>query len=202
LSVLHTTRAPPPPTSISHHELSTSEFWERKRRERAAAAVPPKSVIQVLTASMDAAKREAEAEKVRVPPHAEERVPLYNGVVLFPERVQRARLHALLTRILGVEGAWRFSAAARSREENEKGATRKSDKGSHAFLVCASDEVDVAALGIALWRIRMWEGGGWRRSSVDLDEEEEQEEWWPWVEIRARNGSSNTINLQVNPQDE
>ncbi|KAJ6539201.1 hypothetical protein B0H19DRAFT_1177675 [Mycena capillaripes] len=186
LSVLHPTRTPPPPSSVvSHVGLSTSEFWERTRRDRAAASAPATTLIQNLVPS----ENTTQVNEVRVPPHAEERVPLYNGVVLFPRRVQRARLHALLTRILGVEGAWRFSAAAGSGSEAGDGvAARKGDnKASHAFLVCASDEVDVAALGIALWRIRMWEGGGWRVRSVDaVEEEEEGEERWPWVEeIRA-----------------
>ncbi|KAJ6509958.1 hypothetical protein C8R47DRAFT_1314593 [Mycena vitilis] len=180
LSVLHPTRAPPPPPSVSTHiEASPSEFWAGVRRERAAAEAPAASFIQNLTPS-----KEAEVTEVRVPPHAEDRVPLYNGVALFPGRVQRARLHSLLTRILGVEGAWRFSAGSGEEGGNagnrDGDAMRKGDnKGSHAFLLCSSDEVDVVALGIALWRIRMWEGGGWR---LDGEEEEEEGEHWPWVE--------------------
>ncbi|KAJ7179847.1 hypothetical protein C8R43DRAFT_1117196 [Mycena crocata] len=120
-------------------------------------------------------------------PHAPARVPLYNGVALFPGRGQRARVHGLLTRLLGVEAAWRFSAGATDREakdsagDDRKPAARKGDnKGSHAFLICASDELDVGALCIALWRVRMWEGGGWRLRSED----DEYKEEWPWAEER------------------
>ncbi|KAF7352945.1 hypothetical protein MVEN_01261900 [Mycena venus] len=177
LSVLHPTRVrgAAPATDISYIEpLSDAEFWKRTREERAAAEQPAASIIQTLSKNFADGTEENVESETRVQPHAEERVPLYNGVALFPGRVQRARLHTLLTRILGVEGRSRFSAATRHMQEEEgeedggpgtktKRARGKGDnKGSHAFLVCASDEVDVAALGIALWRIRMWEGGGWR----------------------------------------
>ncbi|KAJ7699933.1 hypothetical protein B0H17DRAFT_926096 [Mycena rosella] len=127
----------------------------------------------------------SQGEKRRAP-HAEQRVPLYNGVPLFPGRVQRAKLHALLTRILGVEGAWRFSAGSSSAPKggDQRAAGKGDNKGSHAFLIRASDEVDVAPLGVALWRLRMWEGGGFRTrsaSGVVLGEEGEEERW-PWVE--------------------
>ncbi|KAJ7781397.1 hypothetical protein B0H16DRAFT_1299588 [Mycena metata] len=152
-----------------------------------ARPTPPLSVLHPVDSTA-----EEEGEEVRVQPHAEERVPLYNGVVLFPGRIQRAKLHALLTKILSLEGASRFSAgAAGAHGENANGETgnerltvRKGDnKGSHAFLVYASTEVDMVPLAIALWRVRMWEGGGWR---TDNDEKEE----WPWVqEVRIRSRS-------------
>ncbi|KAF7301401.1 hypothetical protein MIND_00705300 [Mycena indigotica] len=83
------------------------------------------------------------------PPLAVEQVPLFNSVALFPGRTHRAKLYELFTEILGLQGKSRSSA---------KMTTNKGDnKASHAFLLCSSDEVDVGALGIALWRIRMWE---------------------------------------------
>ncbi|KAJ6516073.1 hypothetical protein C8R45DRAFT_1087196 [Mycena sanguinolenta] len=189
LSVLHPTRVRDtrPLTTISEMKpLSDAKFWEETRQKRAAANETHSSVSTIFGSptSEDSPVHKANEQGPRVPPHAEEKVPLYNGVALFPGRVQRAQLHTLLTRILGVESRWRFSAAAVGPKEDGKTqtATGKGDsKGSHAFLVCASDEVDVAGLGIALWRLRMWEGGGWRMRSLN-EAEEETEERWPWVE--------------------
>ncbi|KAF8211313.1 hypothetical protein K438DRAFT_1928723 [Mycena galopus ATCC 62051] len=184
LSVLHPVRVrtTPTPSAISETELpSDAEFWEQTRQRRAEAKdTRNASILQLLADAKNG--DEGQGEDVRVPPHAEERVPLYNGVTLFPGRLQRARLHKLLTRILGVEGRWRFSAAAgASNEEPKISAEGKGDnKGSHAFLLCASDEVDVAALAIALWRMRMWEGGGWGMRSL-YEAEEKEEEQWPWA---------------------
>ncbi|KAJ7086742.1 hypothetical protein C8R44DRAFT_991583 [Mycena epipterygia] len=179
--VLHPTHAPRAVTPIAEHEeLPAAAYWEQVRRTRAAkdVSVSLRSLIPLPDMSEEPEKKEEDASEpgLGVAPHAEERVPLYNGAALFPGRVQRARLHALLTRILSVEGAWRFSAGARSRETTESKSNgknqRKGDnKGSHAFLVCGSDEVDVGALGVALWRVRMWEGGGWDSRGE-----------WPWVE--------------------
>lgn len=194
LSVLHPTRVRPSatatPSAVSYVKpLSDLEFWEQTRQKRTAAERD--ATASIFDAIGDAVSRHASAEEEgdegddRVPPHTEERVPLYNGVALFPGRVQRARLHTLLTRILGVEARWRFSAASQEEDGKDTSTGRargKGDnKGSHAFLVCASDEVDIAALGIALWRIRMWEGGGWRMRSL-TEPEGDKEERWPWVE--------------------
>ncbi|KAJ6599212.1 hypothetical protein DFH09DRAFT_1356307 [Mycena vulgaris] len=185
LCVLHRTVVPSaPPSPISEGlSISSEDYWEKKLRERERAAAARVSLFPGPLGRDSGSGASSEIDLVRVAPHAEERVPLYNGVALFPGRVQRARLYALLTRILGVEGAWRFSAGARSRPGADPRAARKGDhKGSHAFLVCASDEVDMAALGVALWRVRMWEGGGWRTRFENGDVIEEDEERWPWVE--------------------
>jgi len=116
-------------------------------------------------------------------------IPLYNGVVMFPDRKQRAALHGLLTRVLGVErrvrDAWRWKAKKgqeggeqkdqegdkqswTSRWEYSSTESRKNrEKPSHAFLICEREDpdraVDIAKVGVALWRIRMWEGIGWGR---------------------------------------
>ncbi|KAJ6629142.1 hypothetical protein B0H10DRAFT_2428536 [Mycena sp. CBHHK59/15] len=129
--------------------------------------------------------------EVEVPPHAEVKVPLYNGVALFPSAVQRAKLHELLTRLLGVERNSRYSAGAVGKHQREKEEVKdkgdrqvKGDnKGSHAFLICSSHEADVGGIGVALWRIRMWEGGGWKKRSRDMEDGEGEEEW-PWIQRR------------------
>ncbi|KAJ7507568.1 hypothetical protein B0H11DRAFT_130366 [Mycena galericulata] len=192
LCVLHPTRAPPtraPPvvTPISQIELPMAVYWKDRLRERAAAVPGSFFIPDQDHPFASTAVEEDEVDEAHTTPHAAERVPLYNGVTLFPGRVQRARLYGLLTRILGVEGAWRFSANSRSagHKESGKGKGRGDSKGSHAFLACPSHEVDVAALGIALWRVRMWEGGGLRTRSAHTSQVEEREEddWEePWVE--------------------
>ncbi|KAJ7228805.1 hypothetical protein GGX14DRAFT_509584 [Mycena pura] len=131
-----------------------------------SAAQPTKFSCEA-SVSRSTTASEAPLRDANVNHHSREQIPLYNGVALFPGRIQRAKLHTLLTRILGVEAAWRFSDSARSQEavhadhsqKADKGEQRKGDnKGSHAFLICGSNEVDVAPLGVALWRVRMWEG--------------------------------------------
>ena len=98
------------------------------------------------------------------------RVPVYNGVPLFPSRMQRAALLAALAEVLRAESAARGRGknGAGTTEENhstEEGVQRaKGDqKASHAFLVCSDEETllrgDTVPLAIALWRIRIWEQG-------------------------------------------
>ncbi|KAG5643776.1 hypothetical protein DXG03_009655 [Asterophora parasitica] len=107
----------------------------------------------------------------------EAHVPLYNGVALFPKKPQRAALHALLTRLLGIERASRHSRLSQTVE----GGAGVGGRASHAFVLCGDKETvlrgDVAAVAIALWRVRMfedegddvaalWEGaGGWERTA-------------------------------------
>lgn len=98
-------------------------------------------------------------------------VPLYHGVSLFPMRSQRAALHARLTRLLLVERRARYREHGRQEslkpQDGEPGDrwVRGDQKASHAFLLCSDEKTarraDVAAVAIALWRIRMWEGAGW-----------------------------------------
>ncbi|KAH9939889.1 hypothetical protein B0H21DRAFT_28383 [Amylocystis lapponica] len=106
-------------------------------------------------------------------------VPLYNSLTLFPSRPHRAALHAGLLRLLDVERRARFAEGARLAATNGQiSRTHQSDevsagkspwvrgdnKGSHAFLVCSDADTvlraDTVPLAIALWRLRMWEGGG------------------------------------------
>ncbi|KAK1236689.1 hypothetical protein PQX77_000045 [Marasmius sp. AFHP31] len=87
---------------------------------------------------------------------ATHQVPIYHGVPMFPDRTQRAVLHKLLLQILNVERRARFGRTKHSDSE---------EKPSHAFVLLADKNTiqhgDVAALAIALWRIRMFEGSGW-----------------------------------------
>ena len=122
----------------------------------------PLSILHPTTAS--------KAESDSTLPQA--RIPLYNGVSLFPARPQRAALYDLLIRLLDIE------KRSRNRTSSTPDSPRTADvvndwdkKGSHAFLLCSDAEVsrraDVAAVGIALWRVRMFEGCGWDDASED-----------------------------------
>ncbi|KAF8631237.1 hypothetical protein AX15_002566 [Amanita polypyramis BW_CC] len=90
--------------------------------------------------------------------------PLYNGLALFPNRHQRATLYSLLLRILAIER--RSHQPAIETEENKVGRERAHGdaKHSHVFLLSSNGNLirrgDVSAAAIALWRIRMYQGGG------------------------------------------
>lgn len=116
------------------------------------------------------------------------KVPLYNGLSMFPSRRQRAALHAFLIRLLNFERQARFGERARSTvalatrnsQNNVSGDQAKSklakklprprgdEKGSHAFLLFSDAatllRADTVPLAIALWRVRMWEDAGWEGS--------------------------------------
>ena len=91
-------------------------------------------------------------------PHA--CVPHYNGVTMFPSPPHRAMLHKSLTELLDVERHFRGTMRTTNREE--LGRAKGDAKGSHAFLLVSNAQTvkraDTAALAIALWRLRMWEG--------------------------------------------
>lgn len=93
------------------------------------------------------------------------RVPLYNGLTVFPSPPHRAAFHKSLAELLDVERHFRGARlASEMRATNKEGLERtKGDaKGSHAFLLLSNEQTvrraDTAALAIALWRLRMWEG--------------------------------------------
>ncbi|KAJ3848838.1 hypothetical protein EV368DRAFT_76020 [Lentinula lateritia] len=79
--------------------------------------------------------------------HSHSRVPLYNGVTLFPDPTQRAALLDLLRSILAIE------RKARARNQD--------NRASHAFLLYSDAHTaltaDMAGVGLALWRIPMFE---------------------------------------------
>ena len=88
-------------------------------------------------------------------------IPFYNSLTLFPKKSQRAALYQRLTRLLMVERRARYV----SNTPQLKAIGDKKEKASHAFLLCSDEttamRTDMAALAIALWRVRMWEGAGW-----------------------------------------
>jgi hypothetical protein len=90
-------------------------------------------------------------------------VPFYNGLTAFPHAPQRAALHELLTRLLSLERKRSQHGFKPTRESS--GDSHAKAKHSHAFLLCSDQENvkrgDVAAVAIALWRLRMFESGGW-----------------------------------------
>ncbi|TFK29275.1 hypothetical protein FA15DRAFT_395327 [Coprinopsis marcescibilis] len=91
------------------------------------------------------------------------RVPLYNGLTAFPYASQRAALYDLLLELLTLEhGRTNRWMPRRSITDSDR-LINPGD--SHAFLLCADSQNvkrgDMAAVAIALWRLRMFEGGGW-----------------------------------------
>lgn len=107
------------------------------------------------------------------------KIPLYNGVSLFPSRTQRAALYTRLNSLLAIERRARYREHGRSNsdqpsEDREDDPWARGDKkASHAFLLCADEKsvkrADMAAVAIALWRIRMWEGAGWEDRGGESD---------------------------------
>ncbi|KAH9045175.1 hypothetical protein EDB85DRAFT_2070079 [Lactarius pseudohatsudake] len=96
------------------------------------------------------------------------KVPLYNGVSLFPSRTQRAALHEWLCKLLMIErrARWRQHGPASTSElDISRSANRLA---SPAFLLLSGAgtvlRADTVPLAIALWRLRMWEDdGSWER---------------------------------------
>ncbi|CAK5275711.1 unnamed protein product [Mycena citricolor] len=184
LSVLHPSADPVqnriPTHEIVTHESSTDTYWEQERERRAGiearakrAALPAiDSLIETMESIKPAPPSSLQIEEqgeIDVQPHAEEQIPLYNGIALFPDRAQRAYAHKLLTRILTLESTRRGLQP----DLRPKKKSRREIKSSHAFLLCADPPVDAAALGVALWRLRMWESGG--------DKIGDHLERWPWT---------------------
>ena len=99
------------------------------------------------------------------------KVPLYNGVALFPSRPQRAAFHERLCKLLMVERRARrrqHGPIPTSESGGDRPVTRHpKDVGSPAFLLRSGPETvlraDTVPLAIALWRLRMWEGDSWER---------------------------------------
>ncbi|KAI6047309.1 hypothetical protein EDC04DRAFT_610212 [Pisolithus marmoratus] len=103
------------------------------------------------------------------------RVPLYNGLTMFPSAPQRSMLHKALCKVLDAERRSRLGQSSADSDSNrQRKSTPNSKRGSHAFLFISNERTvqraDSAALAVALWRLRMWEGdayqnlvcsGGW-----------------------------------------
>ncbi|KAF5393935.1 hypothetical protein D9757_000161 [Collybiopsis confluens] len=100
--------------------------------------------------------------------HSQHRVPLYNGVSLFSNPEQRAMLRSLLNRILVLEAQARRRGLVRSRSD-EFGVDEADQRASHAYVLMSSEQTaltaDLAAVGVALWRIPMFEGMGWEEKT-------------------------------------
>ncbi|KAF8138616.1 hypothetical protein EV363DRAFT_1580372, partial [Boletus edulis] len=129
--------------------------------------LPPLSSLHYVSVPKDASEQGSD-HSLEVPfstflPNA--RVPLYNGLTMFPSAPHRAAFHKLLTELLDVERHFHgtrptWEARTTSREEFKR--AKGDAKGSHAFLFMSNEQTvrraDTAALAIALWRLRMWEG--------------------------------------------
>ncbi|KAF8264944.1 hypothetical protein EI94DRAFT_1779442 [Lactarius quietus] len=96
------------------------------------------------------------------------KVPLYNGVSLFPSKTQRAALHEWLCKLLTIERRARWRQRRPAELENSQSvAHNPSGPASPAFLLLSGAETvlraDTVPLAIALWRLRMWEDGSCER---------------------------------------
>lgn len=132
--------------------------------------LPPVSTLHLTapkTSPLDAAVRTVQY----LPPA---KVPLYNGVSLFPSRRQRAALYDALNRVLAVErkARWRGYRTEHDTEGSEAKTdkwARGDQKASHAYVLFSDHRTitraDSVPLAIALWRIRLWEGEGWQPNS-------------------------------------
>lgn len=105
---------------------------------------------------------ETEDEPPLVP---DARVPLYNAASFFPFKVQRAALHEGLNKLLALERPKPPPEVGRPSD----GERNSDSKASHAYLLSSNAQsvlrADTVPLAIALWRVRMWEGGGWAHTS-------------------------------------
>ncbi|KAJ3917465.1 hypothetical protein F5877DRAFT_44579 [Lentinula edodes] len=101
--------------------------------------------------------------------HSHSRVPLYNGVTLFPDPTQRAALLDLLCGILAIERKARVRNQGRAIAPGEilssEANQASNSPSSHAFLLYSDAHTaltaDMAGVGLALWRIPLFEGMGW-----------------------------------------
>lgn len=108
------------------------------------------------------------------------KVPLYNGVSLFPSRTQRAALYEGLCKLLMIERRARHRASTSELGDNRSvvDADRELPRtpalvvprgrlASPAFLLRSGAKTvlraDTVPLAVALWRLRMWEDGSWER---------------------------------------
>jgi hypothetical protein len=115
------------------------------------------------------------------------KVPLYNGLTLFPSRSQRAAFHRLLCQLLSIEARAGCSPDQGSSSSSDVSGERDTKRGkgdeksSHAFLLCSSADTvlrgDAVGAAIALLRVRMWEGTGWHEGT-------EQNGGWLWEAYR------------------
>ncbi|KAL4241579.1 hypothetical protein ABKN59_000344 [Abortiporus biennis] len=97
------------------------------------------------------------------PPMIPAKIPLYNGVALFPSRFQRAALHKALNKLLTVERVARFRELRELKSTSTQPSAGETghSKASHAYLIFSDENTilraDTVPLAISLWRLRMWE---------------------------------------------
>lgn len=90
-------------------------------------------------------------------------VPVYNCLTAFPHPSQRAALRALLVRVLKLEQhRERLHKSPRLPPVESPSFSTDGSELSDAFVLCSDQENlrrgDAAAVAIALWRLRMFEG--------------------------------------------
>ena len=144
--------------------------------ERDAPTPPPKRPLPPMSVLLPTSPLRTHENDARELPDlvSSPRVPLYNGVPLFPTRPTRAALHKQLCELLTVEARARYCRARAAGTDEEgckeaKNNTQERAKGdqkaSHAFLLCSSADTvaraDVVPLAVALWRLRVWSGEQW-----------------------------------------
>ncbi|KDQ08223.1 hypothetical protein BOTBODRAFT_569844 [Botryobasidium botryosum FD-172 SS1] len=99
-------------------------------------------------------------------------LPVYNGVSLFPSAGDRSNFREGLSRMLRIERKARRhdrKSALNSFSDTDGGG--QNDKASYTYALYSDEHtskmVDVVPLAIALWRVRLWEGGAWSDSGSE-----------------------------------
>ncbi|KIK65415.1 hypothetical protein GYMLUDRAFT_219430 [Collybiopsis luxurians FD-317 M1] len=96
---------------------------------------------------------------------SQSRVPFYNGVYLFPNPEQRAMLRSLLNRILAISRRQNLKKSNSAIPGGEDDDSEVDKHASHAYVLMSDERTaltaDMAGVGVALWRIPMFEGMGW-----------------------------------------
>lgn len=109
--------------------------------------------------------------------HSRPQIPLYNGLMLFPSRSQRAALHLRLSRLLFIERRARYREHGRLPSTDDQTKTdrwaRGDQKASHAYLLCSDAgtalRADAVGPATALWRVKMWDGDGWEEGNTEKE---------------------------------
>ncbi|KAJ7591345.1 hypothetical protein C8J56DRAFT_781566 [Mycena floridula] len=140
----------------------------KQRPERSMSPGPPdepESTPQrppLPMSTLHSSQAESQDSDTETPFLSTPRIPLYNGTTLFPHRSQRAALHRSLSRLLAVERKLKYREGA---VRNDSALLGGETKASHAFLLCCDSDIvqrgDIAAVAVALWRLRLFEGCGW-----------------------------------------
>ena len=170
-------------SAATDQSQTSNEAAEKPSLDSSSSSLPPRQVLPIASlrplpdtrpqdSETSPAKSSLSASDLFLSPHL---IPIYNGISLFPDAGQRVTLHARLQDILRCERHSRWSqgsSQSNSLEHNDKRGEGR-EKSSDAYLV-RSDALtllraDTVPLGIACWRLRMWEGEGWRPTSLTDD---------------------------------